>query len=129
MIKNESPSTTTSVPPVPTMLLEFSPAQRNRASRGAVQPQNTQISRCALIAPLYTSWLTVSETQNHDLLSLQWPSAPRNILLIKKNDAPAATAALLEFAQYGLYICCRPEATNRDGQTRSRNLSLHLLYS
>ncbi|KAL8796532.1 MAG: hypothetical protein Q9195_001206 [Heterodermia aff. obscurata] len=40
------------------------------------------------------------ETQNHDLLSLQWPSAPRNILLVKKNDAPAATAALIEFAQH-----------------------------
>ena len=111
------------------MLLEFSPAQSNRASRRALQPQDTQISRCALITPLDASLLTVSETQNHDLLSLQWPSAPRNILLIKKNDAPAATAALIEFAQYALHNCCRPEATDRDGQTRPRNLSLHLLYS
>lgn len=112
MINNESPTATASVPLVPTMLLEFSQAQSNRASLGAVQPQNTKISRCALTIPLHASLLTVSETQNHDLLSLQWPSAPRNILLIKKNDAPAATAALIEFAQYAPHVCCHPEATN-----------------
>jgi len=47
---------------------------------------------------LYPS-LTLAETRSHDLLSLQWASPPRNILLVKKNDAPAATEALLEFAK------------------------------
>jgi len=46
-----------------------------------------------------TQELTSAETRSHDLLSLQWPAPPRNILLVKKNDTPAATDALLEFAQ------------------------------
>ena len=43
--------------------------------------------------------LILAETTNNDLLSLQWPSPPRNILLVKKDHSPPATAALLEFAK------------------------------
>ncbi|KAL8948059.1 MAG: hypothetical protein Q9222_005726 [Ikaeria aurantiellina] len=37
------------------------------------------------------------ETPHNDLLSLQWPSPPRNILLVQKQSAPAATEALKQF--------------------------------
>ncbi|MCJ1353553.1 MAG: NADH kinase pos5 [Icmadophila ericetorum] len=40
------------------------------------------------------------ETKSHDLLSLQWPSPPRNILLVKKDTSPQATASLVEFAKH-----------------------------
>ncbi|TAQ86952.1 hypothetical protein B7494_g4724 [Chlorociboria aeruginascens] len=35
-----------------------------------------------------------------DLLSLQWPAPPRNILLITKSGAPAVTESLIEYAKY-----------------------------
>ncbi|KAL9631547.1 MAG: hypothetical protein Q9164_005831 [Protoblastenia rupestris] len=38
------------------------------------------------------------ETKGNDLLSLQWPSPPRNILLVQKENAPKATEALIGFA-------------------------------
>jgi NADH kinase len=37
---------------------------------------------------------------NNDLLSLEWPSAPRNVLLIKKDCASETTSALTEFASH-----------------------------
>ncbi|MCJ1400125.1 NADH kinase pos5 [Xylographa trunciseda] len=40
------------------------------------------------------------ETRNNDLLSLQWPSPPRNVLLVKKNRSQPATDALIEFAKH-----------------------------
>ncbi|KAF1986009.1 ATP-NAD kinase [Aulographum hederae CBS 113979] len=40
------------------------------------------------------------ETRHNDLLSLQWPSPPRNILLTKKDKSPHVTASLLEYAQH-----------------------------
>ncbi|EKD20323.1 uncharacterized protein L3040_007330 [Drepanopeziza brunnea f. sp. 'multigermtubi'] len=39
-------------------------------------------------------------TPNSDLLSLIWPSPPRNVLVIKKKEAPLATASLLEYAKH-----------------------------
>ncbi|KUJ12869.1 NADH kinase-like protein POS5 [Mollisia scopiformis] len=40
------------------------------------------------------------ESQTSDLLSLQWPSPPRNILIIKKDRAPQVTESLVEFAKH-----------------------------
>ena len=41
----------------------------------------------------------LSETQG-ELLSLQWPAPPRNILLVRKDCAPAVTDSLIEFVKY-----------------------------
>ncbi|CAG8970760.1 hypothetical protein HYALB_00001545 [Hymenoscyphus albidus] len=38
--------------------------------------------------------------KSSDLLSLQWPSPPRNILLIKKIGAPKVTESLVEYAKH-----------------------------
>ncbi|RDL39340.1 NADH kinase-like protein POS5 [Venustampulla echinocandica] len=40
------------------------------------------------------------ESNTSDLLSLQWPSPPRNILLIKKDGAPKVTESLVEYARH-----------------------------
>lgn len=40
------------------------------------------------------------ETRTHDLLGLQWPQPPRNILLIKKDNAPVVTEAFVEYANH-----------------------------
>lgn len=42
----------------------------------------------------------VLESSEADLLSLQWPSPPRNIFIVKKDCAPTVTEALIEFAKY-----------------------------
>ncbi|ESZ97641.1 hypothetical protein SBOR_1957 [Sclerotinia borealis F-4128] len=39
-------------------------------------------------------------TQENDLLSLQWPSPPRNLLIIKKDRSPAVSEALLEYVKH-----------------------------
>ncbi|KAI9684313.1 MAG: NADH kinase pos5 [Bathelium mastoideum] len=39
-------------------------------------------------------------TSHNDLLCLEWPSPPRNVLLIKKDKAPEVTAALIEYAKH-----------------------------
>jgi NADH kinase len=41
-----------------------------------------------------------TERPGNDLLSLQWPAPPRNVLLVKKDCAPETTAALTEFAHH-----------------------------
>jgi len=41
-----------------------------------------------------------SESQTSDLLSLQWPSPPRNILIIKKDRAPHVAESLVEYAKH-----------------------------
>ncbi|EON66630.1 hypothetical protein W97_05876 [Coniosporium apollinis CBS 100218] len=41
-----------------------------------------------------------TETRNNDLVCLQWPSPPRNILLTKKNNTPKITESLIEYAQH-----------------------------
>ncbi|KAL8649103.1 MAG: hypothetical protein Q9210_004597 [Variospora velana] len=41
-----------------------------------------------------------SKTRHNDLLSLQWPSPPRNILLVQKRNAAVTSEALKEFAQH-----------------------------
>jgi NADH kinase len=40
------------------------------------------------------------ESKTSDLLSLQWPSPPRNILFIKKKRAPNVTESLIEYAKH-----------------------------
>jgi NADH kinase len=40
------------------------------------------------------------ERPSNDLLSLEWPSPPRNVLLIKKDCAAETTSALIEFASH-----------------------------
>ncbi|KAL8991585.1 MAG: hypothetical protein Q9177_000046, partial [Variospora cf. flavescens] len=44
--------------------------------------------------------LTSAETRHNDLLSLQWPSPPRNILLVQKRNASVTSEALKEFARH-----------------------------
>ncbi|KAG2412684.1 hypothetical protein HFD88_010241 [Aspergillus terreus] len=40
------------------------------------------------------------ESREGDLLSLQWPSPPRNIFVVKKDCAPAVTESLVEFVTH-----------------------------
>ncbi|KAI9762638.1 MAG: NADH kinase pos5 [Chaenotheca gracillima] len=40
------------------------------------------------------------ESRSSDLLSLRWPSPPRNILLVKKEGVPKVTDSLVEFAKH-----------------------------
>ncbi|KAJ6171678.1 hypothetical protein N7470_000745 [Penicillium chermesinum] len=40
------------------------------------------------------------EESQGELLSLQWPAPPRNILLVRKDCAPAVTDSLIEFANH-----------------------------
>lgn len=61
-----------------------------------IQPSYHGSSECQY---LRKSTLTSTETKGYDLLSLQWPSAPRNILLVKKENATTTTEAVLEFAR------------------------------
>ena len=49
---------------------------------------------------LHEDKLTSTETKGYDLLSLHWPSPPRNILLVKKENATTTTEAVLQFARY-----------------------------
>jgi NADH kinase len=48
---------------------------------------------------LYGKALTSVGAPSSDLLSLQWPSPPRNVLMIKKDRAPAVTESLIEYAK------------------------------
>ncbi|KAK3065291.1 hypothetical protein LTS18_002694 [Coniosporium uncinatum] len=65
----------------------FSTTARRREVKSLEQLQDR-------IYPSYT------ETKNHDLLCLQWPSPPRNVLLTKKNNSPSVTDSLIEFAKH-----------------------------
>ncbi|KAF2095095.1 ATP-NAD kinase [Rhizodiscina lignyota] len=40
------------------------------------------------------------EARNNDLLTLHWPSPPRNILITKKPSAPSITTLVIEYAQH-----------------------------
>ncbi|GAM40177.1 hypothetical protein TCE0_038f12314 [Talaromyces pinophilus] len=40
------------------------------------------------------------ESRGNDLLSLRWPAPPRNILIVKKQSAPAVTESLIEFINH-----------------------------
>ncbi|RAO68509.1 uncharacterized protein BHQ10_004521 [Talaromyces amestolkiae] len=40
------------------------------------------------------------ESRGSDLLSLRWPAPPRNILIVKKQSAPAVTASVIEFINH-----------------------------
>src|SRR5690349_3915476 len=40
------------------------------------------------------------ESHQSDLLSLQWPLPPRNILFVKKDGAPDVTESMIEYAKY-----------------------------
>ncbi|TKA75310.1 hypothetical protein B0A49_01199 [Cryomyces minteri] len=40
------------------------------------------------------------ETRHNDLLALQWPSPPRNVLLTKKDRAPDVTESVVEYAKH-----------------------------
>ncbi|KAI9677408.1 MAG: NADH kinase pos5 [Caeruleum heppii] len=40
------------------------------------------------------------DSANTELLSLSWPSPPRNILLVKKEGVPSVTASLIDFAKH-----------------------------
>ncbi|KAL1959025.1 hypothetical protein VTO42DRAFT_3266 [Malbranchea cinnamomea] len=40
------------------------------------------------------------ESRGSDLLTLQWPAPPQNILLVRKRGAPAVTQSVVEFANH-----------------------------
>lgn len=40
------------------------------------------------------------ETQQHDLLTLHWPSPPRNMLLLKKDFAPIVTESFVQYIRH-----------------------------
>lgn len=42
-------------------------------------------------------------TRHNDLISLQWPSPPRNVLLTKKPNSPAVTESFVEYAKHIKY--------------------------
>ena len=41
-----------------------------------------------------------TETNNQDLLSLKWPSPPRNILVVRKDDDDTVDSAVIEYANH-----------------------------
>lgn len=41
-----------------------------------------------------------TETSNYDLLCLQWPQPPRNILVVKKDGSPTVTETAIEYANH-----------------------------
>ncbi len=85
---------------LPLSLLYHSPATRSPRSPTSAIKKHPRLPWYASKTPIIQGHeLTSAETRSHDLLSLQWPAPPRNILLVKKNDTLAATDALLEFAQ------------------------------
>ena len=43
---------------------------------------------------------TALETTQNDLLCLQWPSPPRNVLLTQKDRVPEVTSSLIEYAKH-----------------------------
>lgn len=47
-----------------------------------------------------TSYNYGLETTQNDLLCLQWPSPPRNVLLTKKDRVPEVTSSLIEYAKH-----------------------------
>lgn len=52
-----------------------------------------------------------------ELLALQWPAPPRNVLLVRKDCAPAVTDSLVEFAKYFI----SPSLTPTSCLTQSSN--------
>jgi hypothetical protein len=44
------------------------------------------------------------ESTGADLLALQWPAPPRNILVVRKKGDPTVTRSVVEFAKYGFLI-------------------------
>ncbi|KZM19156.1 NADH kinase [Ascochyta rabiei] len=61
-------------------------------------PRRLDIRPVAQLPPRTTPAYVQSPTNT--LLSLQWPSPPRNVLITKKKRAPHITASLLEFAAH-----------------------------
>lgn len=61
---------------------------------------NSTYARCSLDSLPPRTTVQFRECQKSDLLSLRWSQPPRNVLLILKECAPAATAALKEFGQH-----------------------------
>lgn len=58
--------------------------------------------------------LTLAETKGNDLLSLRWPSPPRNILLVKKENTLATTEAVVDFAKYAQRSRPSPQDSGAD---------------
>lgn len=40
------------------------------------------------------------ETKSHDLLALEWPSPPRNVLIVRKDDSAECHRAVIEYAHH-----------------------------
>jgi NADH kinase len=63
--------------------------------------QTSQHPSCAAGHTVVESLLSQPpELQDHDLLGLNWPQPPRNILLTKKDYSPNATQSLIEYAKH-----------------------------
>ncbi|KAK1074299.1 NADH kinase pos5 [Friedmanniomyces endolithicus] len=52
------------------------------------------------IYPDFRGLMHTEETSNHDLLALQWPAPPRNILFVRKNDDAPVQNALNEYTRH-----------------------------
>ena len=80
----------------------FSSTPQRREIRALTQlPDCIHPSYHGLLSSLLSTYvlLTLAETKDNDLLSLQWPSPPRNVLLVKKENNPQTTEAVIEFAK------------------------------
>ena len=70
-----------------------------RSGRAFASSSSSPARRSLNSLPSRTA-LHFKESQTSDLLSLRWSSPPRNVLLVLKQCAPTATAALKEFGQH-----------------------------
>ncbi|KAI9841494.1 MAG: NADH kinase pos5 [Sclerophora amabilis] len=75
-------------------MLRKLPCRRNLSGSSARQEIKSITELPDRIRPTYR------EIPSIDLLSLQWPSPPRNVLLIKKEDVGAVSDSLVEFAKH-----------------------------
>ncbi|KAK0251536.1 NADH kinase pos5 [Friedmanniomyces endolithicus] len=73
-------------------------ASRHELRRFATSARRREIRSIAELPPrIYPGF---RETSNHDLLALQWPAPPRNILFVRKNDDAPVQNALNEYTHH-----------------------------
>ena len=84
------------------MSVNYTSTARNSIPHRTRRPHHSKLSRLVVYSQDKHTlpWLILVETQGNDLLSLLWPSPPRNILLVKKENTAQTTEAVIEFAKY-----------------------------
>lgn len=83
-------------------ILQYGGAVRDTRCGSIAGSYHAQVSSYVL-SPAILGRLTQNlDSQTSDLLTLQWPSPPRNILMVKKNRAPAINESVIEYAKCGL---------------------------